>query len=108
MHRLGIKVVLVPGTHQQIDKLLVERGIQPKFHGAYRVTDPEALEAAMEASGRIRVHIEARLSRRPSIPALRRHVDSGRRHNVGISVASGNFVFAKVRIHTIGFRSLDL
>lgn len=96
MHGLGVKIVIVPGSQVQIDEQLREKGLEPVFCGAYRVTDAEALEAAMEASGRTRVDIEAKLSRGPVIPVLRRHGESEKWHEVGISVASGNFVFAKV------------
>ena len=91
-------MVLVPGTHVAIDSLLRERGYEPRFHGAYRITDHEALEAAMEASGKIRVDIEAVLSTGPSIPVLRRHGKTDKWHTVPICVDSGNYVSAKVRL----------
>ncbi|CAM6096345.1 unnamed protein product [Calypogeia fissa] len=95
LHGLGVNLVIIPGTHIQIDQLLRERGHKPQYSGAYRVTDAEALAASMEAAGRVRVAIEAKLSRGPSIPILRRHGDNDRWHEV--SIASGNFLAAKRR-----------
>jgi amino-acid N-acetyltransferase len=58
-----VRLVIVLGAQQQIDAQLRQQGREPRFVGGYRVTDPAALLAAVEASGCSRM--EVRLSAEP-------------------------------------------
>lgn len=71
-------------------------GKKAKYAGRYRITDSDSLEAAMEAAGRIRLTVEAKLSPGPPMLNLRRHGVNGRWHEIADNVASGNFLGAKV------------
>uniref|UniRef100_A0A804QEB6 Aspartate/glutamate/uridylate kinase domain-containing protein n=1 Tax=Zea mays TaxID=4577 RepID=A0A804QEB6_MAIZE len=68
-----------------------------KYVGQYRITDEDARKAAMDAAGRIRLTIEAKLSPGPPMLNLRRHGVIGRWHGLVDSIASGNFLGAKRR-----------
>jgi amino-acid N-acetyltransferase len=81
-----VQLVLVHGARPQIEVRLHERRHQSRFHNGLRVTDDVALAASKEASGRLRVEIEAWLSMGlPNSPMA----------GADIRVASGNFITAK-------------
>ncbi len=83
---LGVRLVLVHGARPQIESRLREIGHDTRLVRDLRVTDEVALGCAKEASGRIRVEIEALLSMGlPNSPMA----------GSDIRVASGNFVTAK-------------
>ena len=83
---LGVRLVLVHGARPQIEAKLKERRSRSRFHKGLRVTDDVALMCAKEASGRLRVEIEAALSMGlPNSPMA----------GADIRVASGNFITAK-------------
>jgi amino-acid N-acetyltransferase len=83
---LGVRLVLVHGARPQIEAKLKSLRRRSRFHAGLRVTDDVALMAAKEASGRLRVEIEALLSMGlPNSPMA----------GADIRVASGNFITAK-------------
>jgi len=85
---LGVRLVLVHGARPQIEAQLKAAGRKPRYVHGIRVTDEEALAAVKQASGQLRVEIEALLSMGlPNSPMA----------NADIRVASGNFVTARPR-----------
>jgi amino-acid N-acetyltransferase len=83
---LGVKLVLVHGARPQIEEKLKERRRRSRFHEGLRITDDVALTCVKEASGRLRVELEALLSMGlPNSPMA----------GADIRVASGNFITAK-------------
>lgn len=83
---LGVRLVLVHGARAQIENRLKQLKHRTRYVQGLRVTDDIALSCAKEASGRLRVEIEARLSM-----GLRNSPMAG----AEIHVASGNFVTAR-------------
>ncbi|EAP72552.1 Amino-acid acetyltransferase [Ralstonia solanacearum UW551] len=83
---LGMHFWLVHGSRPQVEEQLALRHVQTQFVDGIRVTDNAALESAKEASGELRLDIEATFSQAlPNTPM------AGAR----ISVVSGNFVTAR-------------
>ena len=83
---LGVRLVVVHGARAQIDAKLKEVGHTTRYVRGLRVTDDATLAVAKEASGRLRVEIEALLSMGlPNSPMA----------GADIRVSSGNFVTAK-------------
>ena len=83
---LGVRLVLVHGARPQIETRLKQMKHRTRYVRGLRVTDDIALICAKEASGRLRVEIEALLSMGlPNSPMA----------GSDIRVASGNFVTAK-------------
>eukprot|EP00963_Diacronema_lutheri_P003721 scaffold287_cov337-Pavlova_lutheri.AAC.84 len=97
LHGLGVRIVLAVGIGQQVDELLALRGKQSVFLDGYRVTDAAAMRGVMEASGAVRVDIEARLSVIPTVAAVRRHGGNREFLEPAVKVVSGNYIRAKRR-----------
>lgn len=83
---LGVQLVVVYGGRPQIDALLLERGIECKFHQGLRITTPEILGPVLSAYGMLRAELEAKLSM---------GVVNSPMYGAKIRVVSGNFVVAK-------------
>ncbi len=85
---LGVRLALAHGARPQIEHELAARGLQSRYVDGVRVTDEQTLSCVKQASGRLRVEIEAQLS-----TGLANSPMAGSR----IRVASGNFVVARPR-----------
>jgi amino-acid N-acetyltransferase len=86
LNALGVKLVVVHGSRPQMEAQLHLKGVEAKFDRGLRITDSLALECAKEASGEIRLDIEAFFSQGlPNTPMQHSQV----------RVISGNFVTAR-------------
>lgn len=107
LHGLGARLVIVAGAKDLIDMYLSQRGIEHRWVGAYRVTNEETLQAAIEAAGRTVTEITAHLSKAISIGMVRRHSRGEGKYQFSpaVQVVNGNYVTAKRRgiIHGIDF-----
>ncbi len=85
LNNLGVRIILVHGARQQIDKKLNEHNIESQIHHGTRITDDKSLKHLVEAIGSTRFAIEAALSTGlPNSPM----------HHANLQVRSGNFVTA--------------
>jgi amino-acid N-acetyltransferase len=83
---MGMRIVLVHGSRPQVQEQLALRQIQGRFEQGLRITDKPSLECAKEASGELRLDIEAAFSAGlPNTPM----------GNARIRLISGNFVTAR-------------
>ena len=85
LNNLGVRIVLVHGSRQQIDQKLNAQSLSSQLHHGKRVTDADVLKCIIEAVGTTRFTIEAALSTGlPNSPM----------HNADIQVRGGNIVTA--------------
>ena len=63
LHKLGVKILIVPGTRKSIDRQLKAWEISSEFHNGVRLTNEEALplveQASLGAAQRIMSHLTA-------------------------------------------------
>ena len=83
---MGMRIVLVHGSRPQVAEQLTLRKLESRYVNGMRITDKPSLECAKEASGELRLDIEAAFSAGlPNTPM----------GNARIRVISGNFVTAR-------------
>ena len=83
---MGVRIVLMHGARPQAEALLAAHGLQTRFHGACRITDPDTLEVVKQAVGVTRADIEAGLSMAlPNSPMA----------GANLRVAGGNYLVAR-------------
>ncbi|MFO1196947.1 MAG: amino-acid N-acetyltransferase [Burkholderiaceae bacterium] len=86
LHAMGMRIVVVHGSRPQINEQLRLRGHDERYANGLRITDAVALECAKEASGEMRLDIEAAFSQGlPNTPMA----------HSAIRVVSGNLVSAR-------------
>ncbi len=86
LRSLGVKLVIVHGARPQIEDRIAGRGIKCEIENNIRVTNAETLVAVKDATGSLRLHIEALLTT---------GLVNSPMHGSQIRVSTGNFVIAK-------------
>ena len=62
LRSLGVKLVVVHGARPQIEDRMKQRDLEDNVVSNIRVTDAQTLVAVKDATGSLRLHIEALLS----------------------------------------------
>ena len=86
LRSLGVKLVIVHGARPQIAERAELLGVKQQFEQHLRITDPKTLMAVKDATGSLRVHIEALLTTGLANSPM---------HGSQIRVSTGNFVIAR-------------
>lgn len=86
MQSLGMKLVVVHGARPQIEGSMSLRDMTPKIQDNLRITDADTLTAVKDATGSLRLQIEALLTMGLANSPM---------HGAQIRVSTGNFVIAK-------------
>ena len=86
LRSLGVKLVLVHGARAQIEERVASRALPQQIEDNIRITDAETLLAVKDATGSLRIHIEALLTM---------GLVNSPMHGAQIRVSTGNFVIAK-------------
>lgn len=86
MQSLGMKLVVVHGARPQIEENMTQRGLRQNIHDNLRITDANSLVAVKDATGSLRLHIEALLTMGLANSPM---------HGAQIRVSTGNFVIAR-------------
>ncbi|EGA68122.1 N-acetylglutamate synthase [Vibrio sinaloensis DSM 21326] len=86
LHSLGVKIVLVHGARPQISAILQQNQHNTPYHKGIRVTDEEALNYVMQASGQLQLSITAQLSMSLSNTPMA---------GTQLNVVSGNFIISQ-------------
>lgn len=86
LRSLGVKLVLIHGARPQIEERIQRDGIEPEIVNNIRIADSDTLAAVKDATGSLRIHIEALLTM---------GLINSPMHGAQIRVSTGNFIIAK-------------
>ncbi|MBV1876242.1 MAG: amino-acid N-acetyltransferase [Pseudomonadales bacterium] len=86
LNSLGVKLILVHGATPQINTYLADQSIKYTNLSEVRITSPEILPAVLQVIGKIKIDLEA---------ALSKGVINAPLHAADINVSSGNYIKAK-------------